>query len=61
MFRNSEKHVSTFLKQEVFSTFDIQCVDYIDVKKVIDSLAAKNSWGYIHQYIDAISTKLIKW
>ena len=53
--RNSEKDVSTFLKQEVLSTFDFQCVNCVDVKKVIDSLATKISCG-----IDAISTKLIK-
>ena len=53
--RKSDKHVSTFLKQEVLSTFDFQCVDCIDVKKIIHTIAAKNSCG-----IDAISTKLIK-
>ena len=52
---NSEKHVSTFFKQEVLSTFDFQCVNCVDVKKVIDGLATKYSCG-----IDAISTKLIK-
>ena len=53
--RKSDKHVSTFLKQEVLSTFDFKCVDCIDVKKIIHTKAAKNSCG-----IDAISTKLIK-
>ena len=51
--RKSDKHVSTFLKQEVLSTFDFQCVDCTDVKKTIQSIAAKNSCG-------TISTKLIK-
>ena len=51
----SDKHGSTFLKQEVLSTFDFQCVNCIDVKKIIHNIAAKNSCG-----IDAISTKLIK-
>ena len=53
--RKSDKHVSTFLQQEVLSTFDFQCVDCIDVKKTIHTIAAKNSCG-----IDALSTKLIK-
>ena len=53
--RNSEKHMSTFFKQEVLSRFDFQCVNCVEVKKVIDGLATKNSCG-----IDAISTKLIK-
>ena len=53
--RKSDKHVTTFLKQEVLSTFDFQCIDCIDVKKTIHNIAAKNSCG-----IDAISTKLIK-
>ena len=43
------------MKQEVLLTFDFQCVNCVDVKKVIDSLATKNSCG-----VDAISTKLIK-
>ena len=53
--RKSNKHVSTFLKQEVLSTFDFQCVDCTDVNKTIQNVAVKNSCG-----IDAISTKLIK-
>ena len=53
--RKSDKHVSTFLKQEVLSRFDFKCVDCIDVKKIIHTITAKNSCG-----IDAISTKLIK-
>ena len=53
--RKSDKHVSTFLEQEVLSTFDFQCVDCTDVKKTIQNIAAKNSCG-----LDAISTKLIK-
>ena len=52
---NSDRSVSSFLKQCVVSSFKFECVDIVDVEKIMKSLSPKNSLGH-----DFISTKFLK-
>ena len=52
---NSDRSVSSFLKQCVVSSFKFECVDIVDVEKIMRSLSPKNSFGH-----DFISTKFLK-
>ena len=51
----NDRSVSSFLKQCVVSSFKFECVDIVDVEKIMRSLSPKNSFGH-----DFISMKFFK-
>ena len=51
----STKSFSYYLKQNVYSSFEFNCIDIPEVRKTINDLSSKNSCGY-----DSISSKLLK-
>ena len=51
----SAKSFSYYLKQNIYSSLEFNCIDISEVKKTINDLSSKNSCGY-----DSISSKLLK-
>ena len=51
----SAKSFSYYLKQNIYSSFEFNCIDIPEVWKTINDLSSKNSCGY-----DSISSKLLK-
>ena len=51
----SEKGVSSYLKQQVVSSFEFKCTNDLDVEKMINDLAPKHSCGH-----DGLSANFIK-
>ena len=55
IINNGSKTFSSYLKQRIECSFQFECVDVSDGKKVIQNLASKNSSGH-----DVISTRFLK-
>ena len=49
------KNIDSYLKQNIISSFNFECIDVLTVQKIIKDLASKNSCGH-----DSISTKFLK-
>ena len=53
---NGTKTISSFLKQRVISSFDVECISTTDVEKIVKNLASKNSSGPVFCLLLGVSS-----